>query len=176
MLNAKHGALAESVTAWLLDWPGWEVRPEVSFNFDGERGAVDLVAWHAATRTVLLIELKTDIVDVGELVRTFDRKRRLAGRIAASCGWRAEQAGCAVIVREGRTNRRRVTQHALTLGASRPDDVRRLRAWLAAPAGRLAALAFLPDHHQTAARQSSATLRRVRVRGTTAAGRALPSR
>jgi transcriptional regulator with XRE-family HTH domain len=28
MLNAKHAALAEDVTAWLLQGPGWEVRPE----------------------------------------------------------------------------------------------------------------------------------------------------
>jgi transcriptional regulator with XRE-family HTH domain len=175
MLNAKHATLAESVTAFLLAQPGWQVRPEVSFNIDGERGIVDLVAWHAATRTVLLIELKTDIVDVGELIGTFDRKRRLAGRIAASLGWRPEQAGCAVIIREGRTNRRRVEQHALTLRASLPDDVRRFRAWLLAPSGRMAALAFLPDHRSLALGQSSANVRRVRVRARGGGTGQLPS-
>jgi len=46
-LNARHAALAEHVTAWLGAMPGWVVRPEVSFQVYGERGAVDLVAWHA---------------------------------------------------------------------------------------------------------------------------------
>jgi transcriptional regulator with XRE-family HTH domain len=176
MLNAKHAALAESATAFLLAEPGWEVRAEVSFNIDGERGVVDLVAWHAASRTVLLIELKTDIVDVGEHIGTFDRKRRLAGRIAAQLGWRAEHAGCVLIVREGTTNRRRVEQHGLTLRSSLPDDGRRFRSWLRAPAGRLAAIAFLSDHHPSALRQSSATVRRVRVREGATAARTLPSR
>lgn len=165
MLNAKHAALAESSAAFILEQPGWEVRAEVSFNIDGERGLVDLVAWHAASRTVLLIELKTDIVDVGEAIGTFDRKRRLAGRIAASLGWRAEHAACALIIREGRTNRRRVEQHALTFRSALPDDGRRFRAWLKAPSGRLAAVAFLPDRRSTELRRSSANVRRVRVRG-----------
>ena len=174
MLNAKHAALAESATAFLLDHSGWEVRAEVSFNIDGERGVVDLVAWHAATRTILVIELKTEIVNVGETVGTFDRKRRLAGRIAASLGWRAEHAACALIIRDGRTNQRRVAQHALTLRSSLPDDGRRFRAWLRAPSGRMAALAFLPDHHAVALRQGSANVKRVRMRGRRAAARALP--
>jgi hypothetical protein len=165
MLNAKHAALAESAVAFLLDAGGWEVRAEVSFNVEGERGVVDLVAWHAASRTILIIELKTDIVDVGETIGTFDRKRRLAGRIAASLGWRAEQAACVLIVREGTTNRRRVQRHALTFRSSLPDDGRRFRAWLSSPAGRLAALVFLPDRQPLALGQSSANVRRVRVRG-----------
>jgi transcriptional regulator with XRE-family HTH domain len=175
MLNAKHAALSESATAFLLEQPGWEVRAEVSFNFDGERGVVDLVAWHAATRTMLLIELKTEVVDVGETIGTFDRKRRLAGRIAASLGWRAEHAACALIIREGRTNQRRVAQHSLTLRSSLPDDGRRFRAWLKAPAGRLAALAFLPDHQVLALGQGSATVRRVRMRKAPAAAGVPPN-
>lgn len=175
MLNAKHAALAESATAFLLDQPGWEVRAEVSFNFDGERGVVDLVAWHAATRTVLLIELKTDIVDVGETIGTFDRKRRLAGRIAASLGWPAKHAACVLIVREGRTNERRVEQHKLTLRSSLPDDGRRFRAWLKAPAGRMTALAFLPDHRSTELGQPSANVRRVRVRRPRPSATSLPA-
>lgn len=175
MLNVKHAALAESAAAFLLEQPGWELRAEVSFNIDGERGVVDVVAWHAATRTILLIELKTDIVDVGELIGTFDRKRRLAGRIAASLGWRAEHAACALIVREGRTNQRRVAQHSRTLRSSLPDDGRRFRAWLKGPAGRMAALAFLPDHHPAALRQGSANVRRVRVRKAPAGTRLPPA-
>jgi transcriptional regulator with XRE-family HTH domain len=163
MVNAKHAALAEAAIAWLRKQAGWEIRPEVSFSLGGERGVVDLLAWHAATRTLLVIELKTDIVDVGELLGTFDRKRRLAWRIAATLDWRPSVVGAAVVITEGRTNRRRVAAHALTLRAALPDDGRRLRAWLAAPAGPSAALTFLPDHRATSGRRGSANPRRVRV-------------
>jgi transcriptional regulator with XRE-family HTH domain len=164
MLNANHAALAESTAAFFLDRPGWELRAELSFNIAGERGVVDFAAWHAATRTILMIELKTDIVDVGETIGTFDRKRRLAGRIAASLGWRAEHAASALIVRDTRTNHRRIEQHGLVFRSSLPDDGRRFRAWLMAPIGQLAALAFLPDHHSLATGRSAASVRRVRVR------------
>jgi transcriptional regulator with XRE-family HTH domain len=157
MVNARHSALAEDVVASLLDRPGWELKPEVSFNVGGERGVIDLLAWHAATRTLLVIELKTEIVDVGELLGTFDRKRRLAWRIAAGLGWRPAAVGACLLVREGRTNRRRVALHERTLHAALPDDGRRLRGWLASPAGELAALAFVPDRQQARARQGSAT-------------------
>jgi transcriptional regulator with XRE-family HTH domain len=163
MLNAKHAALAEDVVAWLRSQPGWEVRPEVSFNVFGERGVIDLLAWHAPTRTLLVVELKTDIVDVGENLGTFDRKRRLARRIAADLGWRPDVVSAAFLVRDTRTNRRRVAAHQLTLRAALPDDGRRLRAWLTAPSGELAALAFVPDRQQAAARQRPATERRVRL-------------
>jgi transcriptional regulator with XRE-family HTH domain len=176
MLNARHGALAESASGFVLDQPGWQLRAEVSFNFDGERGVVDLVAWHEATRTVLLIELKTDIVDVGETIGTFDRKRRLAGRIAAIMGWRAEHAACVLIISEASTNRRRVAQHELTFRSSLPDDGRRFMAWLRAPSGRLAAIAFLSDRRQAAIGQRSVSVRRVRVRGARQRARALPTR
>jgi transcriptional regulator with XRE-family HTH domain len=164
MLNSKHAALAEDVVAWLLAVDGWEIRPEVSFNIGGERGVVDLVAWHAATRTLLVIELKTELVDIGENLGTFDRKRRLAWRIAATVGWRPETVGVAFLIRDGRTNRRRFAQHELTIRAALPDDGRKLRGWLAAPAGPIAATTFVPDRQQAIVRRGSATNRRVRAR------------
>src|SRR6476659_1032609 len=54
-LNARHAALAEHVIAWLGAIPGWIVRPEVSFQVFGERGVVDVVAWHDQARAVLIV-------------------------------------------------------------------------------------------------------------------------
>jgi transcriptional regulator with XRE-family HTH domain len=165
MINAKHAALAESVVAWIGEMPGWTVRPEVSFSVAGERGIVDLLAWHEGRRSVLVIELKTDIVDVGELLGTLDRRRRLGWRIAAGVGWRADVVGVCLLIGEGRTNRRRVAHHGRTLRAALPDDGRRLRSWLAIPSGELAAMAFVPDRQSARGRQGPATVRRVRVKG-----------
>jgi hypothetical protein len=84
LLNAGHSALHESVARYFAgDHPAWTLAPEVSFSIYGERGVVDIVAWHPGRRALLIIELKTDIADVNELVGTVDRKRRLGRRIAA---------------------------------------------------------------------------------------------
>jgi transcriptional regulator with XRE-family HTH domain len=83
LLNAGHSVLHNEVAAMFRDeFPEWTIAPEVSFAIRGERGVIDLVAWHAEARALLIIELKTDIVDVNELLGTFDRKRRLAWQIA----------------------------------------------------------------------------------------------
>ena len=82
-LAHRHAAMSEAVTR-LLQGAGWEVRPEVSFSHFGERGVVDLVAWHAERHVLLLIELETEIVDVNQLLGVTDRRRRLAHVIARS--------------------------------------------------------------------------------------------
>ena len=55
--------------------PAWMLAPEVSFSVYGERGVIDILAWHPGRRALLVIELKTDLVDMNELLGTFDRKR-----------------------------------------------------------------------------------------------------
>ena len=82
LLNSRHSALHEAVARYFADLPGWIIAPEVTFAVFGERGAIDILAWHPAMRALLVIELKTEIVDVNELIGTLDRKRRLAARIA----------------------------------------------------------------------------------------------
>ena len=176
MLNARHANLAERAIAWLTSLGPWIVRPEVSFAFDRERGIVDLLAWWPDRRALLLVELKTDIVDVGELVGTFRRKLRVARRIAADQGWQPDVIGACLLIDEGRTNRRRVAEHALTLRAFLPEDGRRLRSWLRDPQGTLGALAFLPDPQSTNARRSVAAVRRVRPARSTVSDTAASSR
>src|SRR5215211_7706863 len=106
LASALHADLVESLLA-ALRADGWVVRPEVSFNLDGERGLVDIVGWHPTTRSSLLIEVKTEIVDVGEVVGTFDRKRRLAPRIARMLQFDPESISAALVVADTRTNHRR---------------------------------------------------------------------
>ena len=80
LLDAGHAALGADVKARLTRW-GWTVRAEVSFNHFGERGRIDLLAWHPVTATVLVIELKTDLVDVQQLLGSMDVKARIARRL-----------------------------------------------------------------------------------------------
>ncbi len=162
LLSATHSAFGESV-AVLLVAHAWELRPEISFSHYGERGVIDILAWHPASRTLLVIELKTDVVDVGEVLGTLDRKRRNASRVATELGWRPEMVAVALLITDTRTNRRRVAAHDRTFRAALPDDTRVFRGWLRAPARPLAALAFLPDPRPAGVSQRPATRKRVRL-------------
>ena len=64
MVNARHAALHEAVALLFARHSGWTTAPEVSFSIYGERGAIDVLAWHAARRALLVVELKSEIVDV----------------------------------------------------------------------------------------------------------------
>jgi transcriptional regulator with XRE-family HTH domain len=143
LLNAGHSALHDSVAAWFKEaFPAWELAPEVSFNIYGERGVVDIIAWHPGRRALLIIELKTDIADVNELVGTFDRKRRLAREIVKERGWVPATVSGWVIVSAGRTNRARIAAHGAMLRAACPLDGRSILAWLADPTRAISALSI----------------------------------
>ncbi|HEY4190087.1 MAG TPA: hypothetical protein VGM28_06685, partial [Candidatus Limnocylindrales bacterium] len=47
----------------------------------GERGSIDILAWHAATRTLLIVEVKTEIASAEEMLRRHDAKVRLGPAI-----------------------------------------------------------------------------------------------
>jgi len=159
--TADHAQLVEKVIVELRE-RGWETRAEVSFSRYGERGFIDVLAWHAPSRTLLVIEVKTEIVDVGEVVGIFDRKVRLAPVIARDLGWIPAHVSCALIVQEGKTNRRRITKHLATFRSSLPADGRTLRGYLRRPVGAVGALAFWPIAHPGDGRQVGTGHRRVR--------------
>jgi transcriptional regulator with XRE-family HTH domain len=162
LLNARHSALHESVARSFVDLPGWILAPEVSFSIRGERGVIDVLAWHAATRTLLVIELKTEIVDVNELVGTVDRKRRLAVEIVRERGWLPTTIAVWVVVGESKTNRRRVQSHAAMLRAAFPADGRAISGWLSAPRRPIACLSFWSDAQHSGTKSHLATVKRVR--------------
>jgi transcriptional regulator with XRE-family HTH domain len=169
VLSSRHAALTETVARLLID-AGWEIRPEVSFNHFGERGVVDIVAWHAATHTLLLVELKTELADVNDLLAVTDRRRRLAGIIAKPFGWDPDAVGQWVVVVASRTNTRRVADHRVALRSAFPSDGRSVKGWLARPTSPVSALWFLPDSHAMGRRRASAATHRVR-RGSASVGR-----
>lgn len=173
LLNRAHSALHESVARMFRDeLPAWMLAPEVSFAIYAERGVIDVLAWHPGRRALLVIELKTDLVDLNELLGTLDRKRRLAPKIAAERGWDQVSVSAWLIVRESRTSRRRVEAHAAMLAGALPDDRRVIRRWLRDPIGGVAGLTFWTDSRATGVRQAERPIRRVRgaVSGSTERG------
>ncbi len=137
LFDADHSALAASF-ATVLEGGGWVTRSEVSFNHYGDRGRIDILACHRAKRIMLVVEIKTSIVDAGDLLGTLDVKTRVAPALVealgpGSLGWSSPDAVVpAIVVADGSTVRR----HVEKLGAllNRYDlRGRRASAWLAAP-------------------------------------------
>jgi hypothetical protein len=153
LLDAGHAAIVEQVVR-LLTADGWRCATEVSFNVFGERGSVDVLAFHPGSRVVLVVEVKTVVPDVQLTLVALDRKVRLALGIAAERGWMADSVARLLVVGESRTSRRRVAAHAATFGSVLPDRAWAVRRWLRAPDARcpIAGLWFLSPGTQETAR------------------------
>jgi transcriptional regulator with XRE-family HTH domain len=134
LLDESHAALVETVVRWLTSL-GWEVATEVSFSIRGERGSIDLLAFHPATATLLVVEVKSVVPDVQATFVTLDRKTRLASEIARGRGWRPARLGRLLVVREDRTARRWVSAHGATFAGAFPAHGWAVRRWLQDPAG-----------------------------------------
>jgi transcriptional regulator with XRE-family HTH domain len=134
LLDQDHARLAEVVTRLLRD-AGWEVRTEVTFWVRGERGSVDVLGWHEASRIVLVIEIKSVVPDVQATLSTLDRKGRLGADIAATVGWRPKTVAKLLVIDASRTSRRRVAAHAATFEAALPHRFTQVRRYLEDPRG-----------------------------------------
>jgi hypothetical protein len=132
---------------------------------------IDILAWHQGRRALLVIELKTELVDLNEMIGTFDRKRRLARQVALGRGWDPVTVSAWLIVSSSRTNRRRAETHEAMLRAALPDDARTIRRWLRDPSPPVAALSFWTDTRGETGRPSLTPIRRVRTGSRAAAER-----
>jgi transcriptional regulator with XRE-family HTH domain len=154
LLNAGHSTLHESVARWFrAEYPAWILAPEVTFAIYADRGTIDILAWHPGRRAVLVVELKTELVDMNELVGTLDRKRRVAKQVARERGWDALGVSAWLIITDTRTNRRRRDAHVAMLAGALPDARPAVRRWLRDPVGVLGALTFWSDRDIEAPRK-----------------------
>jgi transcriptional regulator with XRE-family HTH domain len=116
LLDEAHSRLQAAWSAKLELW-GWEVLAEVSFNHYGERGRVDLLAFHRALRNLVVVEIKSELADVQGLLGPLDVKTRVATSIAGERGWgRPIHVAPVLIIRESATSRRRLAALAPLFG------------------------------------------------------------
>ncbi len=147
LLDDAHASLV-GATSMLLREHGWDVALEVTFSSYGERGSIDILAFHRGAQALLVIEVKSSLASVEELLRRLDVKVRLAPRIAADVwGAPADRASRLVILPATRTERRHVDRHRNVLSVALPMRGRWALAWLRTPEGMLAGLAFVPPTH-----------------------------
>ena len=109
LLDEAHAALGVAVKRRLERW-GWLVRVEVSYSRYGERGRIDLLAFHPATRVLLVIELKSELVDVQSLLGSLDVKVRLAPAIVERFGWTPRAVLPAIVFLEHSATRKRLAR------------------------------------------------------------------
>jgi transcriptional regulator with XRE-family HTH domain len=156
LLNAAHSMLANAFARRIASFPAWVSEPEASFPIYGERGVIDRLAWHRPTGHLLLVELKTQLVDVNELLGTLDRKVRLARAVGRERGWQASSVSEWLIVLDSRTNWRHVAAHEHLLRSRFTADGRQLRAFLSRPSGPTRGLAFWTDANAGSVRLGAA--------------------
>jgi transcriptional regulator with XRE-family HTH domain len=164
--DAAHASLVER-TLRALGANGWQTAPEVSFSVYGERGSIDVLAFHPATAALIVVEVKSTVPDVQATLVVLDRKQRLGTGIAAERGWRATSVGRLLVVGESRTARRRIEAHATTFGTAFPQQGWLVRRWLAAPdpARPLQGLWFLSGEPQASVRRRIVRTTEGRQRG-----------
>jgi hypothetical protein len=171
VLDEGHARLAGQVASLLREL-GWQVEVEVSFSHYGDRGSIDLLAWHVAAQMLLVVEIKTEVGSVDGLLRPLDVKVRLAPSVArARFGWPATRVARVVVLPEERSVRRTVERHAAVMSAALPARSRDVRRWLRALGEPISGLWFLsPDRSVSVTRNPSA-IRRVRPGSDTAKSR-----
>lgn len=142
LVDRGHAALVEYVVGQLQD-QGWLTRVEVTFNNFGERGAADIVAWHPATRTLLIVEVKTRIGDVQATASTFERKVRLLPEVLMrEEGWDALEVARLLVIADTQANRSIVRDHRRIFDSIWPERTSATRRWIRHPTTSL-----LNDRH-----------------------------
>jgi transcriptional regulator with XRE-family HTH domain len=162
LLDADHSRLSSSLVGHLRSW-GWDPRVEVTYAAAGRSGSIDILAWHPATRILLVIEVKTSIASGEATLRKLDEKVRVAGGLTRErFGWSPITVGRLLAVEDTSTNRRRIGANATFFEAALQSRGPTLRRWLASPAGNADGILFLSSSDQTARIQSGGGRHRVR--------------
>lgn len=151
LLDAVHAGLVERVIA-LLRATGWEVVPEATFSVYGERGSVDVLAFHPRLGALLIVEVKSVVPDMQAMLAGIDRKVRLGSGLAEDRGWRIRSVSRLLVLPDDRTARRRLADHAATIGQVLPLRTAAVRRWIARPVGPMGGVLFLPSSQSTTAR------------------------
>ena len=136
----------------LLAREGWSASAEVSFNLRGERGSIDVLAFHPATGSLLVVEVKSVVPDIQAMLVTLDRKGRLARAVARERDWAASTVTRLLVLPDDRTARRRVDALAATFQSTLPARTVQVRRWLKAPVGTQHGVLFLSDEPQEGTR------------------------
>lgn len=162
LFDERHARLVGLVVQ-LLRRRGWRIEVEVSFSERGDRGSIDVFAWHPVRFALAVFEIKSELGGMDPLLRPLDVKVRLAPAIANRFGWRPVRSVSRIVVcPEDRTVRRQAARHEAVLSQALPARGHQVRRWLAEPDSAIAGLWFMSDVAGTDGKRNPSAVRRVR--------------
>lgn len=127
-----------------LEASGWVVASEVEIGGDRSRGWIDVLAYHPRSRIVLVIEVKTEIHDLGAVERTLGWYEREAWAAARRQGWQPSRIIGGLFLLATTANDDRVADNRDSFRRSFPLRARDLAPVVAggaaSPQGRFAAM------------------------------------
>jgi transcriptional regulator with XRE-family HTH domain len=161
LLDEAHARLVDA-TVVLLREAGWEVAVEVSFAIRGERGSIDVLAWHESSRSLLVIEVKSVVPDSQATLHGLDRKARVGPQLARERGWDCRNIGRLLVIGESSTSRQRISRLGATYDTALPDRNVEVRRWTRTPDGPLGGLLFLRNAPVGSTKRASTARERIR--------------
>jgi transcriptional regulator with XRE-family HTH domain len=143
LIDRAHASIVEVVVE-VLRRDGWEVLVEFGFNHYGDRGSVDVLAWHPGERALLIVEVKSRLTDLQATFLSYDRKVRLVPMLVRrDRGWDIRHVGRLLVMPGSSANRSVVAAHPATFASAFPERMPAIRAWLRRPSRALGGVWFL---------------------------------
>jgi transcriptional regulator with XRE-family HTH domain len=153
LIDRAHAQIVELVVATLTA-NGWETVVEYGFNHYGDRGSVDVLAWHAESRTLLIVEVKSRLTDLQATFTSFARKLRIVpGLVLRDHGWDSRFLGRLIVIEGTTANRTVVAKHAATFTTLFPDRMPAIGTWLRRPDRSLGGVWFVSNIRGANAKQ-----------------------
>ena len=133
LLDEEHSAPVDAVVRQ-LEGAGWVVVVEFSFNHYGDRGSVDVLAWHADRAALLIVEVKSQLTDLQALCRSMDVKQRIVPRVVADDrGWRPRVVGAVIVLPDASGQWKAVARRRPIFDAAFPARTVEIKRWLSEP-------------------------------------------
>ena len=110
-----------------LEGAGWVVAREVEVGGDRSRGWIDILAYHPLTGLMLVIEVKTELHDLGQIERTmawYEREAWVSGR---RLGWRPRRVVGTLLLLATHVNDERLRSNRGAVDAGFPLRAAELR-------------------------------------------------
>jgi transcriptional regulator with XRE-family HTH domain len=125
--DAAHARCVAYVARRLIR-DGWIVRREVQIGTPGRPGWIDVLAYNPESRVLLVIEVKTELADLGGLERQLGWYSQEARRAVRGLGWKPTEVTPAALLLSTELNDDRIRENAAAIRQSFPRRWRDLSA------------------------------------------------
>jgi transcriptional regulator with XRE-family HTH domain len=125
----------QAAVASCLRSRGWITATEVEIDGSFGPGWIDVLAYHPAAGALLVIEIKTEIQDVGRIVRTLDWYERRAFTAARTRGWAVRATSSCLLVLSTEAVEVRLRENRAFIAEVFPSRARTLEQYVEDPVG-----------------------------------------